>query len=58
MSELDEIADELKGSGGKHEDKKPVDTKSYTDMKESNIGLSPATKLGQSTPTNLHRSVV
>ena len=59
MSDLDELSSELKGSGGAKTEQKTIDSKSYSAMKESKKErLSPATKLGQSTPANLHRSVV
>ena len=58
VSELDEIPDELKSSGGANE-KKIGDTKSYKSLDEKPVQKLPS-KLGASPPrtNNLHRSVV
>jgi len=58
VSELDEISDELKSSGGANE-KKIGDTKSYKSLDDKAVQKLPS-KLGASPPrtNNLHRSVV
>lgn len=59
VSDLEETPNDLKGIGGAKDEKNTIDSKSYNTIKDSNIQkLSSATKLGQPTPTNMHRSVV
>ena len=49
----------MKGCGGAKVDQKVIDSKTYNAMKDSSIQkISSTTKLGQSTPTNMHRSIV
>jgi len=57
-SEVDDNSDDLKGSGGTKGDEKLIDSKSFNTLKESNLHKLPSSKLGQTTPTNMHRSVV
>ena len=56
---MDDISDELKGSGGAKGDQKIIDSKPFKAIKDSSIkNLPSATKLGQPTPTAMRRSVV
>ena len=57
-SEVDDNSDDFKGGGGTKGDEKLIDSKSFNTLKESNLHKLPSSKLGQTTPTNMHRSVV